>query len=47
MSSLTTYPQASTPSASEVRARKNVLVQLGRFAALNVKMIAMVTKGHH
>ena len=47
MSNLTTYPQASAPSDSEVRARKNVLVQLVRFVALNVKMIVMVTKGHH
>ena len=47
MSNLTTYPQAHLPSDSEVRARKNVLVQLFRFAALNLKMVAMVTKGHH
>lgn len=44
---VTTYGQAHKPSVSEVRARKNIFVQLVRFAALNVKMIAMVTKGHH
>lgn len=47
MSNLTTYPTARVPSAGEVRARKNLLVQVVRFAALNIKMIVMVTKGHH
>lgn len=47
MSNLTTYPQARVPSAREVSARKNVFVQALRFAALNIKMIVMVTKGHH
>lgn len=47
MSELTTYPEARVPSAGEVRARKNVLIQAVRFAALNIKMVVMVTKGHH
>ena len=47
MSNLTTFPHAPVPSASDLRARKNVLLQLGRFAVLNVKMIVLVTKGHH
>ena len=47
MSDLTTFPSAPQPSAKEVRARSNVLVQAWRFAALNLKMMAMVRKGHH
>jgi hypothetical protein len=47
MSNLTTFPDARLPSDKEVRARRNVLVQFWRFAILNVKMIVMVTKGHH
>jgi hypothetical protein len=47
MSNITTFPNAHLPSDSEVRARKNLFVQAGRFVVLNVKMIVMVTKGHH
>lgn len=47
MSHLTTFPNAPQPSASEIRARSNLLIQLVRFAVLNLKMIVMVTKGHH
>lgn len=47
MSNLTTFPDARVPADSELRARKNVLVQAWRFALLNLKMIAMVSKGHH
>ena len=47
MSNLTTFPDARLPSDKEVRARRNVLVQFWRFAILNMKMIVMVTKGHH
>jgi hypothetical protein len=47
MSNLTTFPDAHLPSDKEVRARSNLLVQFWRFAILNVKMIVMVTKGHH
>ena len=38
---------AYVPSKSELRARTNLLVQIWRFAVLNVKMILMVSKGHH
>ena len=47
MSNLTTFPDAPVPTESELRARKNIVVQAWRFAILNLKMIAMVTKGHH
>lgn len=47
MSDLTTFPSAPQPSAKEVRARSNVFVQAWRFAVLNLKMMAMVRKGHH
>jgi hypothetical protein len=47
MSNLTTFPDARVPSESEVRARTNVLVQFARFVSLNLKMMAMVRKGHH
>jgi hypothetical protein len=47
MSNLTTFPNAPLPTDAEVRARRNLFIQLGRFAVLNVKMIVMVTKGHH
>lgn len=47
MSDVTTFPNAYKPSAGELRARNNVLVQLWRFAVLNIKMIVIVTKGHH
>ena len=47
MSNLTTFPNAPLPTESQLRARKNLFVQVGRFAVLNVKMILMVTKGHH
>lgn len=47
MSNLTTFPDARLPSESELRERRNVVLQLWRFALLNLKMIAMVTKGHH
>lgn len=47
MSNLTTFPDARLATAGEIRARKNVLIQLVRFAVLNLKMIVMVTKGHH
>jgi hypothetical protein len=47
MSNLTTFPDARIATDSELRARKNVVIQAWRFALLNLKMIAMVTKGHH
>lgn len=47
MSDLTTFPDARIATASEIRARKNLAVQFVRFVVLNLKMIVMVTKGHH
>lgn len=47
MSNVTTFPNARKPSPGELRARHNVFIQLWRFAVLNIKMIIMVTKGHH
>jgi hypothetical protein len=47
MSHVTTFPNAPRPTAAEIRARKNLLIQFVRFAVLNLKMIVMVTKGHH
>lgn len=47
MSNVTSFPDARKPSQREVRARSNVLVQAWRFAVLNLKMITIVTKGHH
>jgi hypothetical protein len=47
MSNLTTFPNAALPTESQVRARSNLFIQATRFVVLNVKMIVMVTKGHH
>jgi hypothetical protein len=43
----TTFPNAPLPDEKEVKARTNVVRQAWRFAILHVKMITMVTKGHH
>ena len=34
-------------SKSEIRSRSNVLVQLFRFAVINLKMIGIIRKGHN
>jgi hypothetical protein len=47
MSHLTTFPNAPLPSEGDLRKRTNLFIQAGRFAVLNIKMIMMVTKGHH
>jgi len=47
MSNLSSFSQAPLPTDSQIRARRNLLVQAWRFAVLNVRMIVMVTKGHH
>ena len=47
MSNVTTFSNAPIPTEREIRKRSNLLVQVGRFAVLNIKMIVMVTKGHH
>ncbi|MEZ5184559.1 MAG: hypothetical protein R2720_02335 [Candidatus Nanopelagicales bacterium] len=47
MDNITTFPDAPVPDEKELRSRTNVLVQGWRFAILNMKMVAMITKGHH
>ncbi len=47
MSNVRAFPDAPVASPAEVRARTNLVIQAWRFALLNAKMIAMVTKGHH
>jgi hypothetical protein len=47
MDNLTTFPEAHVPDEKELKSRKNVFVQGMRFAVLNLKMIAMINKGHH
>lgn len=47
MSNLTTFPDAPEPDTKEIKARNSIVRQTWRFAVLNVKMITMVTKGHH
>jgi hypothetical protein len=47
MDNITTFPEAHVPDEKELKARKNVLVQAVRFGVLNLKMVAMITKGHH
>lgn len=39
--------QAPLPTEKTVRARTNLIVQVWRFAAINVRMLKMVRKGHH
>jgi hypothetical protein len=43
----TTFPHAPLPRERELKARTSLLRQAFRFAVLNLKMITMVTKGHH
>lgn len=43
----TTFPQAQLPDDRELKARVSLPRQAFRFAVLNLKMVAMVTKGHH
>lgn len=47
MSHVTSFADVPKPSRRELRRRGNVVVQLWRFAALNAKMLVMVTLGHH
>lgn len=47
MSNLTSFPEAPQPTEGQLRARRNLPVQLWRFLVLNLKMMGMVRKGHH
>lgn len=38
---------APLPTERTLRFRKNVLIQLWRFIAINIKMLNMIRKGHH
>lgn len=38
---------APLPTARTLRLRSNVPYQLYRFAAINIKMIGVILKGHH
>ena len=38
---------APLPSEQTLRRRKNLLFQVWRFAALNLRMLTMITKGSH
>ena len=46
MANVTSFDDAPLPSAAQIRARTNVLIQAWRFAVLNIKMMAMVAKDH-
>lgn len=39
--------QAPLPTPETVRARTNLAIQAWRFAAINLRMMKMVRKGHH
>lgn len=37
---------APLPTNRTLRLRKNILIQLWRFAVINIKMLKMIRKGH-
>ncbi len=39
--------RAPLPTEQTLKQRKNILIQLMRFCAINLKMIKMIRKGHH
>jgi hypothetical protein len=39
--------KAPLPTPETVRARTNLVVQVWRFAAINVRMMKMIRKGHN
>ena len=47
MSDVVTFTQSQVPTDKEIKARTNLLVQLIRFVSLNLRMLKMITKGHH
>jgi hypothetical protein len=38
---------APLPTEKTLRFRKNLLIQIWRFVAINIKMLNMIRKGHH
>jgi hypothetical protein len=39
--------RAPLPTSKTLKFRKNIFLQMWRFAAINIKMIKMIRKGHH
>ena len=39
--------RAPLPTEKTLKQRRNILFQILRFAAINLKMIKMIRKGHH
>lgn len=39
--------KAPLPTAKTLKARKNLLIQLWRFVAINIRMVKMIFKGNH
>lgn len=39
--------KAPLPTEKTLRARKNLLIQLWRFIAINFRMVKMIFKGNH
>jgi len=39
--------KALLPTPKTLRARKNLLIQLWRFVAINIRMVKMIFKGDH
>jgi hypothetical protein len=39
--------RAPLPTARTLRARQSLLVQIGRFVAINLKMAKIIRKEHH
>ncbi len=38
--------RAPLPTSKELKRRNNPIIQLSRFAVLNIKMLKIITKGH-
>jgi hypothetical protein len=39
--------KAPLPTEKTLKARKNLIFQLFRFVAINIRMVKMIMKGHH
>lgn len=44
---MTQFEHAPLPTEKTLRQRKSVIFQLMRFAAINLKMLKIIGKGHH
>jgi hypothetical protein len=47
MSDVVSFTHSQVPTEKEINARTNLLVQLIRFVSLNLRMLKMISKGHH